>query len=318
MTNVLPYTVIATLFLLAGCHDAGNLESHTDTAASIHWQQTNGPPADSVRALALIDSRLFAGTLGSGIFVSSNDGDSWTAASLGLTNQYVLALAVSGTKLYAGTSQGIFVSTDYGNSWSARGLPDASVYCFARVGTYLFAGAGGKGVFRSPNDGWTWTQTSAGLSGLVVYGLVAVETKLYAGTFGQGVFISIDDGASWSRTSAAFSSANVYSLVVSGPYLYAGTTNGVIRSSDYGITWQHMSSGQFNYFISTLAGEPTNLFVGARDSGVFHSTDAGMTWTDFNSGLLSKAVWSLAASDRYLFAGTAGSAVWRRRLQTIN
>lgn len=317
MTSVLRYSVIALLVLFAGCQDAGNLTSHTDNVISLQWQQTNGPPADSVRTLAIVGSRLFAGTLGAGIFVSSDDGDRWSAVSSGLTNQYVLTLAAYGSNLYAGTSAGVFLSTDFGNSWSARGLSDAPVYCFARIGTYLFAGACGSGVFRSANGGWAWERTSAGLTDLTIYGLVAIDTKLYAGTFGQGVFLSIDDGASWSRTSAASTSANVYSLVVSGQYLFAGTPNALIRSTDYGITWQYMSLGRFSYFISTIAGPPTDLYIGARDSGVFHSTDAGLSWTEFNSGLLNKDVWALAASDSYLFAGTVGNAVWRRRLDTI-
>jgi hypothetical protein len=50
------------------------------------------------------------------VYVSTNNGTSWTAASTGLTNNYVLSLAVSpngvgGTNLFAGTSGGVFLST---------------------------------------------------------------------------------------------------------------------------------------------------------------------------------------------------------------
>jgi hypothetical protein len=60
-----------------------------------------------VRALAVSGTNLFAGTFG-GVFLSTNNGTSWTAASTGLTNTYVSALAVSGTNLFAGTNGGVW------------------------------------------------------------------------------------------------------------------------------------------------------------------------------------------------------------------
>lgn len=51
-------------------------------------------------------TNLFAGTSGSGVFLSTNDGASWTAVNSSLTNTAVLALATSGTNLFAGTQGG--------------------------------------------------------------------------------------------------------------------------------------------------------------------------------------------------------------------
>lgn len=55
-----------------------------------------------VQSLSVSGSNLFAGTSG-GVFLSTNNGTSWTAASTGLTTVDVLSLAVSGTNLFAGT-----------------------------------------------------------------------------------------------------------------------------------------------------------------------------------------------------------------------
>jgi hypothetical protein len=58
-------------------------------------------------------TNLFAGTEGGGVFLSTNNGTSWTAVNTGLTHTYVLSLAVSpatgeagGTNLFAGTEGG--------------------------------------------------------------------------------------------------------------------------------------------------------------------------------------------------------------------
>jgi hypothetical protein len=67
----------------------------------------------TVNALAVSGANLFAGTDG-GVFLSTNNGTSWTAASTGLTNTFVNALAVSGTNLFAGTSGGgVWINSSY-------------------------------------------------------------------------------------------------------------------------------------------------------------------------------------------------------------
>jgi hypothetical protein len=53
-----------------------------------------------VNALAISGTNLFAGTLG-GVFLSTNNGSTWTPVNTGLTDSAVLALAVSGTNIFA-------------------------------------------------------------------------------------------------------------------------------------------------------------------------------------------------------------------------
>ena len=47
------------------------------------WIQTNGPYGGSSRCFAVNGSNLFAGT-GGGVFLSTNNGTSWTAVNSGL------------------------------------------------------------------------------------------------------------------------------------------------------------------------------------------------------------------------------------------
>ncbi len=88
------------------------------------WVQTNGPFGGSVRCFAVSGSNVFAGTYG-GVFLSTNNGASWTAD--GLTQKMVYSLLVNGTNIFAGTVNGggIFLSTNNGNSWTTvnSGIP---------------------------------------------------------------------------------------------------------------------------------------------------------------------------------------------------
>jgi len=159
------------------------------------------------------------------VFLSTNNGTSWTAVNTGLTYPLVNALAVSGTNLFAGTGRdGVFLSTNNGTSWIAvnTGLTNLYVYAFAVSGTNLFAGTFG-GVFLSTNNGTSWTDVNAGLpQSTKVYAFAVSGTNLFAGTDG-GVFLSANNGTSWTAVNAGLTYPYVYSVAVSGTNLFAGT-----------------------------------------------------------------------------------------------
>ncbi len=59
----------------------------------------------NLRALAVSDTNLFAGTDGGGVFRSTNNGSNWTEFNTGLpASPTVLAFALTGTNLFAGTN----------------------------------------------------------------------------------------------------------------------------------------------------------------------------------------------------------------------
>ena len=117
------------------------------------WVQTNGPYGGIIYSFAVGPSgtNLFAGTFG-GVFLSTDNGSSWTAVNTGLMDPFVDALAVSGPNLFAGTGGGVFLSTNNGSSWTAvnNGLTSTFVRAFAVSDTSLFAGTSGGGVWRRP------------------------------------------------------------------------------------------------------------------------------------------------------------------------
>ncbi len=133
------------------------------------------------------------------MFRSADGGQSWQAASAGLPNTWVQALAVGGDALYAGTYGGVFRSADGGQNWQAAsaGLTNSYVNALTVGGDALYAGTYG-GVFRSADGGQSWQAASAGLTNSYVNALAVGGDALYAGTYG-GVFRSADGGQSWER-----------------------------------------------------------------------------------------------------------------------
>ena len=149
------------------------------------------------------DTNLLAGTSG-GVFLSTNNGTSWTAANSGLpknmddTTKYISVTGFSfspngagGTNLFAGTrGGGIFLSTNDGTSWNAvdSGLTNNDVRCLAVSGKNLFAGTHGGGVFFSKNNGTSWTAVNSGMTDTLVRSLAVSGASLFAGTQGSGVW----------------------------------------------------------------------------------------------------------------------------------
>ena len=196
------------------------------------WVQTSGPYCGLVSCLAVSGTNLFAGTgtdldapCDGGVFLSTNNGTSWTEVNSGLTNSDVLSLAVGGTNLFAGTWGGVFLSTNNGTSWTAIGLTNSDVFSLAVSGTNLFAGTRGGGVFLSTNNGTSWTAVNSGLTNSFVLSLAVSGMNLFAGTSG-GVFLSTNNGTSWTEVNSGLTNFDVSSLVVSGTNLFAGTWGG--------------------------------------------------------------------------------------------
>ncbi len=119
--------------------------SWTDVSSGLPTQ----PGPDDVNALAVIGTTLFAGTSASQpqestgpVFISTNNGTTWTSASSGFpTNAYDATLLAVGKNLYAGaTLGGVLVSTDNGTSWTDAGSPPTAGDALAANPSYLFIG----------------------------------------------------------------------------------------------------------------------------------------------------------------------------------
>lgn len=79
------------------------------------WIQTNGPAGGFTNCFALSESNLFVGTCG-GVFLSTNNGESWNEVNNCLTKAPNYTLAESILNLCAGTASGIFISTNNGDN----------------------------------------------------------------------------------------------------------------------------------------------------------------------------------------------------------
>ncbi len=240
-----------------------------------------------INTFALSDTNIFAGTI-NGMYLSTNAAGSWKLIDSGLTQPNIIALAASGTSIFAGILPstkyiatppyvisipgGVYLSTNNGTTWGIvdTGLVDTlgmNVSCFAVMGTTIFAGTSdGGGIYRSTNNGATWTSASTGLLDTspsasyyyYIYALAVSGTTLFAGT-DNGVFVSTNNGTSWTAASTGLQANGIYpypeisSLAVSGSSVFAGanggTPSGVYMSTNNGTSWTMPDTGMTNYNI---------------------------------------------------------------------
>ncbi len=157
------------------------------------WIPINtGLPSSETKVRALIENNgeVFAGT-NSGVF--KLNGSSWDEKNFGLTNTNITSLASFGGYLFAGTSQGsiggVYISSDNGNNWTLS-LNNPFVTSFLTIGSTIFVGCYGDGVWRSTNYGNTWAQINDGFGSGAYYvlSLGSDNQYIFAGTSASSIW----------------------------------------------------------------------------------------------------------------------------------
>ena len=184
-----------------------------------------------IQCFEIEKSAFYIGTQEDGVFQWEKDSEPWTT-NLGLKEHFITALSVNGENIYAGTDSGeIYRSESAGRPWKLinPGMEAGSISRLKWVGSMLYATSWGrKGVFRSVNDGDSWTPISDGLGDTEVITMETDGTKLYVGTFGKGVFQWVEAKKRWEPIGSL--PHQVLSLAVLDGFLYAGTVyNGVFK-----------------------------------------------------------------------------------------
>jgi photosystem II stability/assembly factor-like uncharacterized protein len=260
-------------------------------------------------------ARIFAASVGGGVWISHDSGASWSSTNDLMANLAVCSLVMDPTdanRLYAGTGEGfgnadairgagIFRTTDAGSTWhqlAATGSNSDFFFVNALVissdGTTLLAGTN-SGIFRSTDSGQNWSRTHTGGIGNLSFD-PADANRLIAGGLDNGqAYFSTDGGNSWQAASrptsvsgriqvcyAMANSATVYASVQASPSQIWRSTDGgqsyASRTASFdGEDANHLGAqGWYDNVI--WAGDPTDanlLIAGGID--LWRSTDGGNT-----------------------------------------
>lgn len=283
-------------FAVKALDNVGNPDA---TPATYTWTVS---PTFGVSAIVLDGTKGYVAQNGGGIWKSSDNGVTWSAATMQPSNPRITGLAihpVTRSRLFAASyGSGVYFSSDSGETWGVcanSGLADHHVVTLAAdaVGN-LYVGTEG-GIFTS-SDCSAWSAVNNGLPvdankpPRVIVIDASNPAKLYAGFDGFGVFRSSDSGANWSPASTQPTNPNVRALVIKpgdSATLFAATYgNGVFVSSDSGNTWAACpNAGLANLKVVSLTIDTGGKLYAGTEGGVFVSNDGCASWTERNAGL---------------------------------
>jgi ligand-binding sensor domain-containing protein len=276
------------------------------------------PSAASVQALTLAGKgSVYAGSFGHGIFRTVDRGANWTPVGAGVSDPFILSLAVTKDgAVYAGTFRGgVFRSRDDGKSWQPvnAGLKRLEVKTLMVAGDELYAGTS-DGVYRMNESGTGWAVVTTGLDDVLVHSLArSADGTLYAGTSGKGVLRLKRHTSGWVRLEHGLKDHEglienfIRVLVIDQDQsIFAGTFDGgIFRSADAGATWRSISRALPNDSIRGIVLINQGL-IAATGNGIFKTLDKGKQWVPVNKGLTNLAIQVLIESgEGGLYAGTS-------------
>ncbi len=228
--------------------------------------------------------------------------------------------------IYATTETGVFISTDDGNSWAGAGRDQLNTFVYDLAidptnPSTLYVATTGSGIYKSTNGGSNWTQINMGLSVTQMLS-VAINPNspniVYAGTRTGGIFRSVDGGANWVASSTGIPvNTSVYTILMPDPanplYMYIGTSRGVYRSDNGGFANWVGPANLTNTIIYDIAIDritPTTFYA-ATSFGLYKSVNSGVNWTFIPSAtnLTTQAIVIDPANPLTMYLATTGTGV---------
>lgn len=304
-----------TIFMIC---DAGFFSSR-DTGLT--WQDAGGNSGLSdVWRVVATDSAVIAGLdAGSGLFRTTDDGDSWARDTTGLNSGTIFSLAAMGNLVFASTNEETFRSDDEGVTWNSIHL---GCNAMATCGTVVYAGGYGA-CGRSVDSGRTWTNSSKGLPPSVqIYAIaVAANDSTVIARSDYSISRSTDRGTTWSAIDIDNGSdINAIATVNNVFYAVVRTINGnlLFRSSDQGNSWTADSTWIGIYLEQLSMVQWKGSVILSTWGGCYTSSNNGITWTQFSSDLTYPQLLDIAIHHNSLFAGSFWNGVWKRELSTVN
>ena len=270
---------------------------------------------------------LYVSARASGVYKTNDGGATWQAVPLGIGIASALAidpaepnLLYAGMIYLAGTREtGLYLSRDGGATWQGVSeLEGLVVSAIAAAAGRAYAGSE-AGLYISDDSGATWKQMGAGLPLRTQVSLLALHPRDPARLYltleisPQDLYWSRDGGQSWDLL---HSFQEPVSIVATSPaaegLVFAATDASVLRSSDWGLTWQEFPFPVPGNILALTPhpAAPDTLYLGSG-SGAYRSLDGGRTWSPLDLQDVTVAMVSISqARPSQIYAGTLGKGVY--------
>jgi photosystem II stability/assembly factor-like uncharacterized protein len=288
------------------------------------WKEVRSIYGGNVDEFAKVGKTIVATGRFSGVFITRNEGSTWTHLSIdGHYQSERLRGGVSsnGKKLYlADYWGGVFVTTDECSTWTTLPRPGGdyayptAVDALDSVTLVGWLSPAGTGIVaRSSDDFGSFTESRT-FSGQVV-AITGNSEWLFACTL-DSVFVSTDQGRSWipTRVSPPATAGLFVDMISQDSVVVLGANGGVFISTNAGSSWTS-AVGPTDAMCLSLNGS----YWSAGSGGIWTSDDAGLTWKQTGEVATIESygkithfdIRSVFASDGLVFCSTRGPGIFK-------
>jgi photosystem II stability/assembly factor-like uncharacterized protein len=310
------FTTTGEIFVSAYYSDSRGVFKSTDNG--VHWQHiipdTTMYWLDYLAIRVNSNDEIFAGTNGGGIYISTNNGETWNRL-VAYPSSECWAIAFNDSNhIFAGDGDngGVFKSTDNGATWT-QVLPTSVAPLAIEINEAGISFIGTRDNFyRSTDNGNQWISCYQGLDNQIIASILTYSlSDIYVGTgyytSGNGIYYSSDLGNNWEQKGLHGKIVYYLTSDLFGN-IYASTkSEGIYKSQDQGETWRQINQGLKNYNIFRIQMTQGNMLFAASESdgGIYRSIDYGESWQIV--GMVAGTIWQgLITESGEIYAATDG------------
>lgn len=248
-------------------------------------------------------------------------------------------------------SVGPFTHTNTGSWSSGQGRVNTVLVDPSNSNT-VYLGTPAGGIWKSTNNGDTWTPLGDNLPQIGVSGIAvdyANSNIIYiatgdcdaADTYSVGVLKSTDGGLTWNSTGLVFNDTNSFAGDIlihptDSNMLWVATNDGIYRTTNAGATWSQVQAGDFSQGRIRLKPGTSSTVYAVSNNRFYRSTNSGASFSTVTAGLPSSSgrllldvtpanpeyVYILSATSGYGFQGiyrsTNGGSNWTKTSDNTN
>ena len=214
-------------------------------------------------------------------------------------------------------------SLDHGGTWKriVRGIDarwelNSLVVAPSADGPVWFLGTDGDGIYRSTDDGWSWSKMNEGLVQTKVRAMAASADRVILATTDARVYMASPGGSGWKQIHGHPEKVTMVWTGPQGRLVFGDAKGHLFESTDEGATWTETfhrpDPAGVTAFHETTSSSAQ--LTGFGTAGIFISTESGNTAAsvESNSGITDQRITHFASKpDGTLFAVSWNDGVFR-------